>query len=173
MKDSKRRQIDASTDAFAFATGGNATFTLVSKRTGTRFTFKLTKPKHARPDAEGPPPLFVKVLTGPDNASSYTFVGTLFRGGVGGGIRYAHSKRTNVAKTAPSVVALRWFVAKFLDPIATEHKDADDLVEAAAGAVAAFEQLEFWHEGRCGMCGRALTVPASIASGVGPVCAAR
>lgn len=30
--------------------------------------------------------------------------------------------------------------------------------------------LEVWHEGRCGRCGRALTVPESIASGIGPVC---
>lgn len=33
--------------------------------------------------------------------------------------------------------------------------------------------VEVWHEGRCGMCGRALTVPESIASGFGPDCAAR
>jgi hypothetical protein len=30
--------------------------------------------------------------------------------------------------------------------------------------------LEFWHEGRCGRCGRRLTVPDSIASGYGPEC---
>ena len=35
------------------------------------------------------------------------------------------------------------------------------------------EQLEFWHAGRCGRCGRRLTVPASIASGFGPECAGR
>ena len=31
--------------------------------------------------------------------------------------------------------------------------------------------LEVWHEGRCGRCNRALTVPESIASGIGPECA--
>ena len=30
-----------------------------------------------------------------------------------------------------------------------------------------------WHEGKCGACGRKLTVPDSIKSGIGPVCAAR
>lgn len=32
-------------------------------------------------------------------------------------------------------------------------------------------QIEVWHEGRCGACGRRLTVPESIANGLGPVCA--
>jgi hypothetical protein len=27
-----------------------------------------------------------------------------------------------------------------------------------------------WHEGRCGRCGRRLTVPESIESGYGPEC---
>lgn len=31
--------------------------------------------------------------------------------------------------------------------------------------------LEVWHEGRCGRCGRILTVPESIISGIGPECA--
>ena len=29
---------------------------------------------------------------------------------------------------------------------------------------------EFWHEGSCGRCGRTLTVPGSLAAGLGPVC---
>jgi hypothetical protein len=33
--------------------------------------------------------------------------------------------------------------------------------------------MELWHEGRCGKCGRALTVPESIESGLGPVCESR
>jgi len=32
------------------------------------------------------------------------------------------------------------------------------------------EKVEFWHEGRCGDCGRRLTVPESIARGIGPIC---
>ena len=30
--------------------------------------------------------------------------------------------------------------------------------------------IEIWHEGKCGRCGRALTVPSSIESGLGPEC---
>lgn len=33
------------------------------------------------------------------------------------------------------------------------------------------DDLEIWHEGRCGKCARTLTVPESIASGFGPECA--
>jgi hypothetical protein len=33
--------------------------------------------------------------------------------------------------------------------------------------------LEVFHESRCGACGRKLTVPESIQTGLGPVCAAR
>lgn len=32
------------------------------------------------------------------------------------------------------------------------------------------EVIEFWHEGRCGRCARLLTVPESIAAGIGPEC---
>lgn len=32
------------------------------------------------------------------------------------------------------------------------------------------DAMEFWHEGRCGRCGRALTDPDSIESGFGPEC---
>jgi hypothetical protein len=33
--------------------------------------------------------------------------------------------------------------------------------------------VEVWHEGHCMRCGRALTVPESISTGLGPVCAGR
>lgn len=34
-------------------------------------------------------------------------------------------------------------------------------------------ECEVWHEGRCGRCGRKLTVPESIETGIGPDCAKR
>jgi hypothetical protein len=30
--------------------------------------------------------------------------------------------------------------------------------------------IEAWHEGKCGKCGRTLTVPSSILNGLGPEC---
>lgn len=46
------------------------------------------------------------------------------------------------------VLPLKWFL---------HHLDSD--------------QVEFWHEGRCGKCNRVLTDPVSIARGLGPECA--
>ena len=34
-------------------------------------------------------------------------------------------------------------------------------------------KVKFLHQGKCGRCGRALTVPSSIESGLGPTCAGR
>ena len=36
-----------------------------------------------------------------------------------------------------------------------------------------YDGIEVWHEGTCGRCGRQLTVPESIETGIGPVCAGR
>jgi len=32
------------------------------------------------------------------------------------------------------------------------------------------DEMEIWHEGRCGRCGRSLTDPESIRLGFGPIC---
>lgn len=126
----------------AFALAGNARLTLVSKRTETRYTYRL------RAAGNDPSLVFVSVLTGPENEADYVYAGTIRDGG-----RYAHGKaeKAKISRTAPSVVAFAW---------AWDH--------IIAGNVPA--TLEIWHEGRCGRCNRPLTVPESIASGIGPEC---
>jgi len=52
-----------------FLTAGKAIFT-VSNPTGTRYTFKVSKPR----DKEDCP-FFVSLLTGPDNWANYTYMG--------------------------------------------------------------------------------------------------
>lgn len=123
-----------------FVLGGNARFTLVSVRTGTRFTYRARRPSEATAT-------FVSLLSGPDNESAYEFLGSIFPDG-----SYRHGRRSRISETAASAAAFAWFHAI-----------------VAAGRVPA--TLEFWHEGRCGRCGRALTVPESIATGFGPECA--
>lgn len=127
-----------------FVLGGNARFTLVSARTGTRFTYRA---RAGNPFVGGGVPTFVAVLTGADNTGDYTFLGTIFPDG-----SYRHGARSTISQTAASATAFAWFHA-----IVAEGKLPDT--------------LEFWHEGRCGRCGRALTVPGSIATGFGPECA--
>jgi hypothetical protein len=122
-----------------FLLGGNATFTVRSLKTGTRFTFKVVQPRDTTPH-------FVSVMTGPDNESSYTYLGTIFNAS-----SYRHGKRSTIEETDKRAVAATWVCTKVL-------------------AGEQLKNLEVWHEGRCGRCGRKLTVPESIESGFGPEC---
>ena len=126
-----------------FALAGNARFTIVSKRTNARFTFRVRRP-------DGDRPWFVSVLTGSDNESDYTFLGTIFPDGT-----YRKSPKSRITGMAPSAVGFDWF---------WKHLTANDPFDLLP------PQVNVHHEGRCGRCGRALTVPESIESGFGPEC---
>lgn len=129
-------------EKFLFA--GRAVFTLASARTGTRFTYKLRGKK------DDPSVFYLDVLSAPD---LYRFAGVVTNDGSPAFV-YKHSfGKGLIGATAPSVQAFTWFLKHL--------QDSNDL----------HPQLEFWHEGRCGKCGRALTVPESIATGLGPECA--
>lgn len=127
-----------------FALAGKARFTVVSKRSGTRFTYRV---KLAPPRKEGDTPChFVSVLTGADNETCYSYLGFI-RGG-----DYRHGgMKARISADAPSAKAFDWL---------WRHLNAGD----------ALAQVDVFHEGACGRCGRALTVPSSIASGFGPEC---
>jgi hypothetical protein len=130
--------------ALAFMLGGNATVTLVSTKTGTRFTYKFRK-------AEDSPTFFISLLNGPDNTADYKYLGRVAdRLWIGRKV----PKPGDISPDAPSAKALAW---------AWERLNRDELPEV----------LEIWHEGRCGRCNRKLTVPSSIASGLGPECAGK
>jgi hypothetical protein len=134
----------------AFIRAGNAHFTIVSKHTGARFTYRVRAPKPQEPGQKtfrSSTDFFVGVLSGSDNESAYAYLGFL-KGDV-----YCHGKKSRVNQTAPSARAFAWF---------WKALQANRL-----------EPVEFWHEGRCGRCARKLTVPESIASGYGPECAGR
>ena len=139
----------------SFVTAGRATFTLVSKRTLKRFTFKTTMAVDPLTNQPVKPERFyVKVLTGPDK---YTFIGRL----QGIPLEYKFiSKPYGPAADAPSVKAFRWFWW-MVNTVTLKGEERF------------LDQVEFWHEGSCGRCGRQLTVPSSIASGIGPECAQR
>jgi hypothetical protein len=135
---------------FVFA--GKAIFTLVSKATGSRFTYKV-----ARADGtDGSRPWFVSILAGPDNGADYSYVGAVFPSNRA---TCRLGRNSHVSKDATSYSAISWFLA---------HLDS-----AVAGRSNKIDRVEFWHAGRCGRCGRRLTVPSSIASGLGPTCAGK
>ena len=135
-----------------FITAGNATLTVRSSSTGTRYTYKFKLPREAH--TPGPKPVFVYLLTGANNDSDYAFLGTLFQDAVGPWYVYRHSPKSRVSQTTASVQGVKWLAMHL-------YKD---------GAAKLFTRAQFWHEGRCGRCGRKLTVPESISSGFGPEC---
>lgn len=141
-------KIDSAADALAFIFAGNAYFTLLSLKTGTRYTYRIARPKRAREKEQWF--YYVSLLSGPDNTSNYTYMGWMTRDHdrvtIGGN---AHLK-----PGTPSVVALDWAIGKLKAGVKLEN-------------------FEIWHEGRCGRCGRRLTVPSSIAAGIGPECAGK
>jgi hypothetical protein len=134
-------------DALTFIGGGNATFTITSGRTAKHFTFKA---KGIKDNPTGP--IFVKVLNGPDNSwdGDWSFLGSLFADTEGKRIFHLVAGRKGNAN-APSFKALSWLLGN-LD---RDVFPADVVIQ---------------HEGSCCRCGRKLTHPDSITSGVGPEC---
>jgi hypothetical protein len=85
---------------------------------------------------------FISVLTGPDQ---YTYIGTCIEG------NYKHGKKSQIGEVSQSVKVFVYMLKKLI---------SDNLPDF----------LEVWHEGFCGKCGKRLTVPQSILTGIGPDC---
>ena len=116
-----------------------ATATIINEATGNRITVRFRKP-------EGFKAVLVDLMTGSDNVSDFTFLGTLR------GENVIVSPKTRVAgeKALLAEKVLNWTIA---------HAQKDDL-----------RTVRVLHEGKCGRCGRKLTVPESIDTGLGPEC---
>ena len=93
------------------------------------------------------PRWFVKVLCGRDNENDYRYIGMIQNR------TFLLTSGSELAPNCPSVISFRWFFLR----LAKNNR--------------APEGLEVWHAGRCCRCGRTLTVPESIALGLGPECA--
>lgn len=131
-------------------TAGKATFTLEGPlKTGgeVRYTYRIDRVEGGKYGTT----YYVKVLTGPDNESDYTYLGVY---DPAGGVRLTKASRF-AADTRPVAVFRRF-----------------------AAVVGANEEAKFASAGwtvhwsnRCQRCGRPLTVPASVDSRIGPDCA--
>jgi hypothetical protein len=84
---------------------------------------------------------FVSVLTSPD---VYTYIGYITND-------FKLGKKSKISKDAQSVKVFNYIFRKL-----------------KSGKLP--EQIEIWHNGKCGKCGRKLTVPSSIDTGIGPEC---
>jgi hypothetical protein len=152
----ERTQITNPLDVAAFAFAGKAIFTLVGK--AGRFTYKVAKSDDGKL-------YFVSLFTGSDNADkfAYEYVG-IVRTYQSADVKDWEFEQTSKARITPSdpkwgkaITGFAWFLK--------EVKKAQMIEEPHT-----LGQAEFWHEGRCGRCGARLTVPESIARGLGPEC---
>ena len=139
-------------DAVAhFMFAGKAVFTLNNTNTGNRYTYKVKRLKYKDPRVQAAAPYFVYYLTGPDE---YKYMATIFDSN-----RYKLTA-TNKSRLKPDSLpwaALQWV----LDSIKKNHD---------TGRSKWPTEFQFWHEGQCARCGRALTDPESISRGYGPYC---
>lgn len=136
--------------ALSFITAGNAYFTLRSMKTGTRYTFRIARPKRAQEKNEWF--YYVSLLNGPDNTHNYTYMGWIKKERLLSGVTVGGN--AHLKPGAPSVVAINWALKMLSSGVLPDT-------------------LEIWHEGRCGRCGRKLTVPESVELGIGPECAGK
>lgn len=140
------RPIRSAVDVVRFAFAGRATLTVVSKRSDARYTVRVTAPK----DETDGVLRFVSVLAGED----YRYLGLI------PDIRRPALRLTGKSHYGRDAAPVR--AVAFLCERVLAHPEAPLPAD-----------LEVWHEGRCGKCGRPLTVPESIERGIGPECWAR
>jgi hypothetical protein len=139
-----------------FLTAGKAIFTVANPQ-GVHYTYKVTK-KDPRPtDTRKTPVYFIKLLTGgPDNTSSYTYLGML--NPTDGQVILTRASKFQ-HDSLPVKVA-NWFIG-FIYKVQREPLLNHTLPVG----------YKLAHAGRCGRCGRLLTTPDSIELGFGPECA--
>lgn len=133
-------------EKFMFA--GNSIFTVRNRETQVRFTYRIKKCKDDKNV------FFVGVLDSPDNVFGYSFIGTVFfyeNFGRSEKFQFKRSIKSKYGEGDLRILAFNW-------------------VFNHLSALSKFPQIEFFHAGRCCRCGRTLTVPESILSGVGPEC---
>lgn len=128
-------------NALEYVFAGNAKVTLKSLASGKHFTYHVK----AKADQKDPDKsvYFVRFLNGPDNQVNYAYLG--FMPEKGGNLIV--TKKSAATKQAPVYKAFAFAVS---------HPDSP--------------MLEIHHSGCCGRCGRELTDPESIQTGLGPIC---
>ncbi len=138
-----------------FITAGRAVFTVEIPppdqeilHSPPHYTFRV---KRKEANLDWPEAYFVQILTGPDNTSSYTYLGMLSP--ETGEVRLTKKSKYN-DDSLPVKILRRVLVRLWADQ--------GDLIRQAG--------WELHHEGKCCRCGRALTVPESVESGIGPEC---
>lgn len=139
----QRGRLLTAANAHRYITSGHAAVTVVSVSTGNRYTYRVGRQRPTQP-------WFVKVMFGPDNTGDFAYMGHFFSDrGVYTPGRYPAKTNITPEDVRQRVFGRLWR-AILLGSLPPE--------------------VELWHEGTCGRCGRPLTVPESVAQGLGPDC---
>jgi hypothetical protein len=146
MNDFKGK-LTTTTAAKEFILAGNAIISIKNTKTNNHFSFKVKK-SDKKNDIS---PRFVSLLTGPDNSDwgSWTYMGMIFDKSLK---TFTRTNKSRISADATSYKAFKWL---------TQWLESNSELP---------KTVEIWHEGRCGACGRKLTVPESIERGLGPEC---
>ena len=122
-----------------FFSAGNAKFTVTNPQ-GKHYTFRIGHREETQP-------LFVSLMSGPDNESSFTYMG-IYDPNLN---EVKLTKKSRYTDDTLPVKVIRWAVKA-----------------VAKGSLP--EGYKIQHEGKCCRCGRTLTTPESIERGIGPEC---
>jgi len=128
-----------------FILGGKAIFT-ISNNKGEHLTFRVNS-KADRND-KSKTVYFASLLTGPDNLSSYTYMGLVREED----LRLIITKGSKFNSGSRSVMVFRW------------------AMQIVQGTTNLPEGYDIQHAGRCCRCAKMLTDPISIEIGIGPEC---
>jgi hypothetical protein len=128
-----------------FVLGGKAIFT-VSNDSGEHLTFRVNGKKDRQDETKKV--YFVSLLTGPDNLSSYTYMGMLKREE----LKLFLTRGSKFSNETKSVRVFRW------------------AMQIINGKTDLPEGYKMQHAGRCCRCAKTLTDPDSIELGIGPEC---
>jgi len=126
-----------------FVIAGRAVFT-VHNANNEHYTFKVT---HKEASGKFQETWFVNLLTGPDNTSDYTYIGMMDKA-----CNFRLTKGSKLSEDSKPVKVFKW------------------AMKVIGGNSQLPEGYGIKHEGACGRCGRALTVPESLDNGIGPEC---
>lgn len=127
-----------------FVTAGRALVTVLNTKTGKHYTYRVNQKKNKDGSKS---PHFVSVMTGPDNTSHYSYIGIITANG-----KFLTTRKSKLASDDVRVAGFAWL-----------WRNADRVPD----------YVEVRHHNRCGKCARVLTVPESIDTGIGPICAGR
>lgn len=134
-------------EIYAYMTAGKAVLTVKSLVSGNHFTYRIN------PMKGNDMSFFVSLLTGPNNEAwgDFSYLGIMEMTPVSD-LVFRTTAKSCAGNDAASVRGFKWLLNML-------NLGKDFSASAEVG-----------HEGRCGRCGRTLTEPKSIESGIGPIC---